>query len=359
MREILRIITALVFIASGFVKAVDVRGFSFKLEEYFSPSVFNIPALEAASLPIAVFVVVLELLLGLMLLLKIRLKTVLLALIALCLFFTFLTFYSAYFNKVTDCGCFGDAIKFTPWQSFIKDIILLAALIILYIWYQKSFISDRLPIKRAGILVFGVLAVICAGVIIWGLIKEPSIDFRDYKTGTDLNAERLKIAQNPSEYKTFYLLRNKSTNEEKKVNQDDYVNDKSLWEEGTPWEIQSDKTTSELVKQGYKSEIIKFRLEDENGNDISDQILQLPEVYLLFSYEPAKIPPAKMLAFENKLKGKAKVFGISTAKSTFKTLPNLTMDKTAMKTIARSNPFILILKKGKIVQKIPAKDYNG
>ena len=125
IRNILRIVVAIIFIISGFVKAIDTVGFSFKLEEYFSSSVFNIPFLEQWSLQLAIFVVAFELILGLTLLLKIKLKETLALLILLCVFFAFLTFYSAYYNKVTDCGCFGDAIKFTPWQSFYKDIILL------------------------------------------------------------------------------------------------------------------------------------------------------------------------------------------------------------------------------------------
>jgi hypothetical protein len=74
-----------------------------------------------------------------MLLIKLKLKFTLSALIALCIFFGFLTFYSAYYNVVTDCGCFGDAIKFTPWQSFIKDIVLLIGLIAVFILYRKEF----------------------------------------------------------------------------------------------------------------------------------------------------------------------------------------------------------------------------
>ena len=74
IRNILRIIVAIIFIISGFVKAIDTVGFSFKLEEYFSPSVFNIPFLEQLSLPLAIFVVAFELILGLTLLLKIKLK---------------------------------------------------------------------------------------------------------------------------------------------------------------------------------------------------------------------------------------------------------------------------------------------
>ncbi len=357
MKEILRIIVALIFIVSGFVKAVDARGFSFKLEEYFSPAVFNIPALEALALPLAIIVVALEIILGLFLLFKIRLKFTLLSLIALCIFFGFLTFYSAYFNKVTDCGCFGDAIKFTPWQSFIKDLIILVVLIILHFMYQRTaFDEDKKPTKLTW-SAFAVLTGIFSTILILGLQQEPLIDFRDYKIGADMNEERRKIGQDPSEYKTFYVLKNQKTNEEKKVNQDEYVNDKTLWQEGTPWKIQSDKTTSEMVKQGYKSEIIRFRLEDLHGNDVAAQVLAAPEATLLFSYDPAKLSAQELTQAENSVNKNGKVFGVSTSKTTFKTIPNLTMDKTAMKTIARSNPFVLVLKNGKIVDKYPAKNY--
>ena len=118
MKDALRIIVGVIFIISGFVKTIDARGFSFKLEEYFSPSVFNLSLLETYALPLAIFVAIFEILLGLALVIKLCLKKSLALLIALCVFFAFLTFYSAYFDKVTDCGCFGDAIKFTPWQSF-------------------------------------------------------------------------------------------------------------------------------------------------------------------------------------------------------------------------------------------------
>ncbi len=225
MKAVLRIIIALIFIASGFVKAVDVVGFSFKLEEYFSPSVFNMPFLEQQSLTIAILVVVLELILGFMLLLKIRLKFTLSTLIALCVFFAFLTFYSAYFNKVTDCGCFGDALKFTPWQSFTKDIILLFGLLIIWFLYRNSFnILERKNSYRY--ISLSVFALAMAMVITHGISHEPLIDFRDYKIGTDLKAEKAKIEKDPSEFKTFYSLKNKKTAEILAVNQDEYVNDK-------------------------------------------------------------------------------------------------------------------------------------
>ncbi len=363
MKHILRIIIALVFIASGFVKAVDVVGFSFKLEEYFSPTVFNLPFLEKFTLPIAIFVVALEIILGVMLLLKLQIKKVLIALIILCVFFGFLTFYSAYFNKVTDCGCFGDAIKFTPWQSFFKDLILLFGLLILWILYRKNSIKTESGNSLRN-LVLAISIVATAFIIGYGILYEPMIDFRDYKIGTNLNTERQKIEQDPSVYKTFYLLKNKKTGEEKEVNQDDYVNDKSYWEEGTVWEIVPDKNVSKLMKQGYSSEISKFKLEDENGNDITENVLKQPKVVLLFSYQPNDFLSYKTKstrfkqAFEKKMNAeKISVYEISPDNNRITNSPKLFMDATAIKTIGRSNPLVLVMENGKIVEKIPALDY--
>lgn len=356
MKNVLRIITALIFIASGFVKAVDPVGFSFKLQEYFAPDVFNMPFLAEIALPLAVFVVVLELLLGVMLLLKIKLKFTLSVLIALCVFFAFLTFYSAYYNAVTDCGCFGDAIKFTPWQSFIKDIVLLAALVVLWLMYREYQQEKSTP---AILGFFGLILAATVFIIVWGIASEPLIDFRDYKTGTDLNAEKKKIADNPSVYKTFYSLKNSKTGEVLKVNQDDYINDKKYWEEGTPWVIEEGKNSSELIKKGYSSEITKFRIEDQNGNDYTETILKAPKAVLVFSYNPNKAD--KDLLQKTEMKAAASradvVLGVSSLPNTFKTIQNTMMDATAIKTIARSNPFVLILNHGKIVDKMPAKDF--
>ena len=114
--SIMRVFVGVLFIVSGLIKLNDPLGFSFKLEEYFSAAVFNLPFLIDFSLALALFLVVFEVLLGVALLLGLWRRLVVFNLLALITFFTFLTFYSAYFNKVTDCGCFGDAIKLTPWE---------------------------------------------------------------------------------------------------------------------------------------------------------------------------------------------------------------------------------------------------
>lgn len=358
IKNILRIIVALVFLASGFVKAVDVVGFSFKLEEYFSPSVFNIPFLEKRALLLAVIVVAFELIFGFFLLLKSHLKFTLTALIALCVFFAFLTFYSAYFNVVTDCGCFGDALKLKPWQSFWKDIILLVALLILYFLYKNEFnnLEEKTNFKKY-LSAFAFMTMVF--VINWGITHEPVIDFRDYKIGTDLNVEKQKIAKNPSDFKTFYSLKNKKTGEILEVNQDDYVSDKKYWAEGSPWEIEEGKTTSKLTKQGYESEIAKFHPETADGVDLTEEILKAPKAILIFSYDPknANINVLAQAEAKLSLQKDAYILGVSTSPTIFKTINNATMDGTAIKTIARSNPFVLTLKKGKIIDKRSAEDY--
>jgi uncharacterized membrane protein YphA (DoxX/SURF4 family) len=359
IKKILRILVGFIFIFSGFVKAVDLVGFSFKLEEYFEPGVFNIPFLVDLALPMALFVVGLELLLGFFLLLNIKLKQTLFALIALCIFFAFLTFYSAYFNVVTDCGCFGDAIKFTPWESFWKDIILLVALIIIYILYKRTSDcckNEKSTAKNIAVFIF---STVMAVFMYWGIFHEPLIDFRDYKIGTDLVQEKKKIEADPSEYKTFYTMINKKTKEELVLNQDDYVNDEKYWKEGSPWEIVDGKSESKLVKQGYKSEIAKFKIEDDAGNDVTEEILRAPKAIILFSYKPKEADKDIIAKAEAKMKTEkgAYLLGVSTIPNTFKTIKNAMLDGTATKTIARSNPFVLIIENGKIVDKKSAKDF--
>ena len=359
MKHILRIFIAVIFIASGFVKAVDVVGFSFKLEEYFSPSVFNMPFFESQALRIAIFIVALELILGFMLLLRIRLKFTLSALIALCVFFGFLTFYSAYFNKVTDCGCFGDAITFTPWQSFVKDLILLFGLLVLWLMYRNQFQLLLQQKKQAKYISLSVFVLVMVMIVLHGILHEPLIDFRDYKIGTDLNAEKAKIEKYPSEYKTFYTLKNGKTGETLELNQDQYVADKKYWAEGSPWKIEEGKTSSKIVQPGYKSEISKFKPESPEGLDLTPSILQAKKAILIFSYLPNDVDDELLAKTEAKIKAQKAdlTLGISTNPATFKTIDNALMDGTAIKTIARSNPFVLTLQNGKIVDKVSARDY--
>ncbi|MEO8934393.1 MAG: DoxX family protein, partial [Xanthomarina sp.] len=153
--NISRVLVGVLFIISGFVKLNDPLGFSYKLQEYFSVDVLNIPFLEPYALIISVFVVIFEVILGVFLLIGYKPKFTVWSLLGMIVFFTFLTFYSAYFEKVKDCGCFGDAIPLTPWESFTKDVILLVLILILFlgIKYIKPLFKP-LPITVISLLSF-------------------------------------------------------------------------------------------------------------------------------------------------------------------------------------------------------------
>jgi uncharacterized membrane protein YphA (DoxX/SURF4 family) len=201
--KIIRIFVGVFFIFSGLVKLNDPVGTSIKLKEYFQVfatdfgSFFEI--FVPVSLPLAVFVIVLEIVLGVALLIAYRMEITAWILLALIVFFTFLTFYSAYFNKVTDCGCFGDAIPLDPWQSFYKDLVLLALVIYLFI-RRKSLISGLKSLT--GDLVIGISTLTCLFTGIYAIRHLPFIDFRPYKVG--VNLQSAMEASEPLQY--MYIM---------------------------------------------------------------------------------------------------------------------------------------------------------
>ena len=136
-----RYLVGVLFIFSGLIKINDPVGTQIKLEEYFEVFSSDFTPLFEYLVPLALFLSVilctLEVIIGIALILNYRMKITSSILLSLIVFFTFLTFYSAYFNKVTDCGCFGDAIKLTPWESFTKDIILLLFSLIIFFLTNK------------------------------------------------------------------------------------------------------------------------------------------------------------------------------------------------------------------------------
>ena len=176
--HISRILVGALFIISGLIKLNDPLGFSYKLQEYFSADVLNITFLEPYALGISIFVVVFEVVLGVFLLIGYKLKFTVWSLLLMIVFFTFLTFYSAYFDKVKDCGCFGDALKLTPWESFTKDIILLFFVLILFfgVKHIKPLFS-KLPTTALALLSF----IFCLWFGYHVLMHLPSKDFRAYK----------------------------------------------------------------------------------------------------------------------------------------------------------------------------------
>ncbi len=186
---IARLFVGGLFIFSGIIKINDPVGTAIKMEEYFQVFSSDIAGFFLMfvpfALPIAVFLSVLEVVLGVAVLIWYRIRLTSWILLLLIIFFTFLTFYSAYFNKVTDCGCFGDAIVLTPWESFTKDIILLVLIVLLF-FHQKMFAP--LFAKKAGDIIILVFAVVNIALAIYAIQYLPYVDFRAYKVGANIPA---------------------------------------------------------------------------------------------------------------------------------------------------------------------------
>ena len=187
--NICRILVGALFIFSGFIKLNDPLGFSYKLEEYFSYDVLNIPSLIPYALGLAVFVVVFEVILGVFLLIGYKPKFTVWSLLGMIVFFTFLTFYAAYFDKVKDCGCFGDFLKLTPWQSFSKDVILLVLILVLF-FGQRHIKPVMTTFGTSLVALLSFIVSLWFGYYV--LMHLPAIDFRAYKIGDNLQ-ENMKL----------------------------------------------------------------------------------------------------------------------------------------------------------------------
>mgnify|MGYP000998539158 CR=1 FL=1 len=174
-----RILVGLLFIFSGLIKANDPMGFGFKLQEYFH--VLNLNFFNDYATWMAIFLCALEIILGALLILGIAGKKVAWGLLLLIIFFTFLTFYSAFFEVVKSCGCFGDAIPLTPWQSFFKDLILF--ILIVYIFLKRNKIKPFIRSLFTRNLLTAFIILSSFGVGIYTYYFLPFIDFLPYKEG--------------------------------------------------------------------------------------------------------------------------------------------------------------------------------
>lgn len=264
-----RIIVGLLFIFSGLIKINDPLGFSYKLEEYFV--VFHITFLNAFSLFIAIILCSLEIVLGFALLIGVRSVKVAWGLLLLIIFFAFLTFYSAFFQVVQTCGCFGDAIPLTPWQSFSKDLLLL--LLILVLFFNRTKIHPLFTTKTGDRLLV-ISAAIAVGLGLYTYNFLPVFDFLPYNVGANILDEmKIPPGAKPDEYEQTYHLQNKKTGATKVMSSTDYMSS-NIWKDND-WKVVGN-TESRLVKKGFTPKIRDLSISDAQGNDYTKELLANP-----------------------------------------------------------------------------------
>lgn len=187
--RIARVLVGVVFIFSGLIKLNDPVGTQIKFEEYFEVFAQDVPLLHGFFMALVPYTLVMsvlfcaaEVILGVALLASYKPKVTTWLLFFLITFFTFLTFYSAYFNRVTDCGCFGDAIKLRPWTSFGKDVVL--TILILFIIGHRN----RIRLRNTGWLVV-LTTVLTLGLGTYAVAFLPPLDLLPYAVGKSIPAQ--------------------------------------------------------------------------------------------------------------------------------------------------------------------------
>jgi uncharacterized membrane protein YphA (DoxX/SURF4 family) len=351
-----RLFVGILFIISGLIKLNDPVGFSYKLNEYFSEPVFNMPFLVPFTLAIALFLVILEVVLGVMLLIGYKSKFTIWSLLLLIVFFTFLTFYSAYFDVVKDCGCFGDALHLTPWQSFTKDVVLLFFILILF--FNKKIVKPLFGNTIQNIVTYSSIAL-CAFMGYWVLNHLPLKDFRPYAVGKNIQ-KGMEIPEDAPKSKVDMIFVYKVNGINKEFTEKDLMSIPT----GATFVERKDK----VITEGYVPPIHDFAMEKE-GSDYKEEFLQEPKLIMFVAYDLIKADVSGLEKLEGlnqvaKSKG-YKVIGMTASvpeeiekvkKQYGFTFDFYFCDGTALKTIERANPSIVILEKGTIKQKVHYND---
>ncbi len=364
MRNILlsfsRFFVGALFIFSGLIKANDPLGFGYKLQEYFE--VFHMNFLSPVATGIAILLCTLEIVFGALLILGFWSKKVAWGLLLLIIFFTLLTFISAAFKVVTSCGCFGDAIPLTPWQSFTKDLILLVLILIIFI--NKNAIEPLLKKASTQRNVALAVTLLSLGFGLYTYNVLPVIDFLPYKVGAHIPSLMvIPPGEKPDEFEIMYHLKNKKTKAEKDMSDKDYLKTE-IWKDNS-WEIIGEPV-KRLVKKGYEPKIKDLVISDASGTDYTKEIIENPYYSLVFVAYDLKNTSESAIGKLNAIAINAtRQFNIRTVLLTsnaaqdaeaFVKKNNLFSevfyaDAVPLKSMVRANPGILLLKNGVVVNK--------
>ncbi len=342
-----RILVALVFIFSGFVKGVDPLGTAYRIEDYFIA--FGTEWAIPFALFLSIFLCAVEFTIGLALLLNLRLKIVAWPLMLMMVFFTVLTLNDAIYNPVPDCGCFGDALKLTNWETFYKNVVLIIFVMIIF-FYRDKYRSVFVP--RIDYIAIVVIFLAFSYFSLHQYRHLPMIDFLGWKTGTDL------VPDNPGKEKVYLTYKNRITGETREYLSPDYPWNDSTWV--AEWEFQAQRIDDSGVIKGHTLKIF-----DAEGNDWTDTFINNPGYQFLVSSYNLGSAPEKGLKKVNDLFKEVYSSGHSLviltgslddeiAKIRQTMHPDLEFyhaDDVELKIMIRSNPGLLLLKDGIVMGK--------
>jgi uncharacterized membrane protein YphA (DoxX/SURF4 family) len=353
LRNVFRILVGIVFVYSGFVKGIDPLGTVYRMDDYFLA--FNLPWFMQFSLYLTIFLCAVEFLLGISLLFNLWIRKTVWLLLPMMMYFTILTFFDAVYNIVPDCGCFGDALKITNVQTFIKNIILMGFVLPIFLWRRKY--RSLLP-AWGDFTMLLLIAVAFSTLSVHCYRHLPLIDFMAWKVGNRVNkTETLPV--------TFYVTyKNKLTGEEKEYVSPNYPWNDSVWL--STWIFKSQRVVDPNKNQG-----LALRVEDQHGADFTSSILDNADYqFILVAYDLEKTNPDgfhKMLPFNkkaaadgysficltNSIPGEIKQFRMAHGAA----FDFYIADDVVLKTMVRSNPGLVLIKDGIVLAKWGFRDF--
>jgi uncharacterized membrane protein YphA (DoxX/SURF4 family) len=353
-----RIILGCVFIFSGTVKVIDPLGSAYKFHDYFQA--FNIGFFDSLALPLAILLCTAEFISGFSVLSGLRLKTGMLGMLILMAIFTPVTFILALSNPVSDCGCFGDAIHLTNWQTFGKNLVLCFLLIILYT--GKNQVKALFAKSTEWIIIISVIVLFVVFSLI-NLRYLPVIDFLPYKKGVKI-ADKMVIPDGvpADEYRTTFIYEKNGI--KKDFDLSNYPANDSTW--------RFVDQKSVLIKKGYTPPIHDFIITSSNGEDLTQKILSAGGYSILMISkklaESGKDHLTNGFNLGNYCMANGIDFYILTSSGTDEVnnytngLTFCSTDETTLKTMIRSNPGYILLRDGIILGKwswanVPGKEW--
>lgn len=354
MRRTARLVLGLLFVFSGFVKAVDPVGSALVFAAYFNA--FGVGFLQPLSLICGITLSTVECVLGVMVLLDFRKRAAAWGMFLFMSFFTLLTLYLAIFNPVEDCGCFGDAVKLTNWQTFFKNLIFWPFALILF------FQRNRTAPIATGMAEWPVclfFAVLITGLSVYSYRHLPPVDFRGFRIGNDIGALLEEARNNPEHIYRTELVYSRQGREA--VFSPDSLPD-STW-------IFVDSRTRE-VATGVRHKISDFSVRDISGYSITDSLLKEKETALVLIITDTANMGSEVLerllplVRESNRQGRP-YYAISAlaADSVHKVLlgngidmPVYLADRKTLLTMVRSSPGLVVLKQGVVLAKFAFRD---
>jgi len=351
--RLFRLLFGAVFVFSGFVKAIDPLGGSYKFQEYFTA--MGMENFGQYALVLAVLLAAVEMVIGLNMLTGIRIKETAIAGIAFMLFMTPLTLWIALKNPVSDCGCFGDALVIGNWTTFYKNIVLLALVITIFL-LRRHHTTTIKPLAEWVLVVFSFACVMILSHFNYHYL--PMVDFRPYKIGANIS-EGMKIPKGAprDEYATTFVYQKNGVSKEFTL--------ENYPAKDSTWKFVDQKT--KLVKAGYKPSIHDFAIVSPTQGEITDLILENKGyVFLAIAYDLSKteknnierINTIYQYAQRNHypfylLTGTTGNDADNFIKTTGLQVPVCTADPTMLKTMIRSNPGLILLHHGTVINHWP------